>query len=99
MSDMVETLRKARERVQRAWGQGKDSGYPGRPDCVLTALYKSTGTFDIRIRGERVIARVIGLARYHRNLVIEWNDAPGRTQADALALYDRAIALAEQEAA
>jgi len=34
-----------------------------------------------------------------KSAVVAWNDAPGRTQADALAAFDRAIALAEQEAA
>lgn len=31
--------------------------------------------------------------------VIEWNDAPGRTHAEVMDAFDRAIALAEQEEA
>jgi hypothetical protein len=52
--------------------------------------------FDDRgwLASAAAVSRVAAAARLKRNSLDRWNDAPGRTQAQVLAAFDRAIAAA-----
>jgi hypothetical protein len=64
--------------------------------CILGAVAAVTG--DNPNRPDRAIssglAAAAGVDAYNE-CVIEWNDAPGRTHAEVLAAFDRAIAAAD----
>lgn len=56
--------------------------------CVLGAVWateQASGSSD-------VLARLREAAKLRRRQLHDWNDAPGRTRADVLALFDRVIA-------
>lgn len=89
----LDALRKARTRIALyGWTQGMNQDELGRT-CVEGALL-STGHPGAE---QRWAAYCLVHALGDRN-VIGWNDAPGRTKEEVLALFDRAIALAEQAA-
>jgi len=102
MASVVETLKAARKRIERGWCQGQQavdgegSGVaPHDDDAVAWCLVGSTAAERSAVlswAADDVLHRVLG-----RPLVC-WNDEPGRTQADVLALFDHAISLAEAEA-
>lgn len=81
----LEILRRGRERVAKGWcpdGPGNER----TTWCVATAVEYHGGAYD-------VFASVLGYD--HRIMMTPWNDAPGRTQAEVVALFDRAIAAEE----
>lgn len=101
----VEILTAARDLVARGWCQGTMArtrhGCPTAwtlPDaasfCSVGAVQAAAGASE----GESVyeafefFADVIDRAR-----IPKWNDAPGRTQAEVVAAFDRAIELAKAE--
>jgi len=99
---VIDALVRARGLVERGWCQGLHAtDSDGRPVfwrdhraeryCAIGAIYT---TPDPRVRMRCVVhlRKAIG----GEGDVSGWNDAPERTQADVLALYDRAIALARE---
>ena len=100
MGDAVsaaDKLREARKLIERGWCQhhyaedaagniaevGDDAAVAW---CAAGALWKAgTGIYEVGL-----MKRAIGGCATDA-----WNDAPGRTQAEVLAAFDRAIALAE----
>lgn len=104
MSTTVEQLRAARALVERGWCQGvlarnkngKKCGHRSKHAvcfCALGALYRG----GLEYWSDRFLhdaAEKLGAVN-----PVCFNDAPGRTQAEVLALFDEAIALATQEQA
>jgi hypothetical protein len=88
-SPMVQELRRARARVQKGWCKNTLEDEDGNV-CAIGAL--SLG----RNCGTMYVSQA--LIELHSYATIEgYNDAPETTQADILALFDRAIELAKQE--
>jgi hypothetical protein len=87
-----DVLRRAKGLVAKAWGQGDGYMPPFEGHCVITAISAAIGgPFDtcpaqLHLRG------ILG------EDLIEWNDAPGRTQAEVVALFDRALTTSDREA-
>jgi hypothetical protein len=95
--ETVELLKRARAMVEHRWcpwGATDDKGGV----CVIVAL---GGAAKYPNGNDYELAR-----KYFRDAIPipntlsipEWNDHPGRTQADVLAAFDRAIALARRDA-
>jgi hypothetical protein len=89
-------LTAARALVERGWTQGEyarhKNGRPIGPAEPNAVCWCATGA--IMATGKSLAA---DLAVYHLgdalgDSVLRWNDTPGRTQAEVLALFDRAIA-------
>jgi len=103
----VDVLRKAKALIEeKGWHQGAYQGPTGCL-CVRGACYAAAGLdlaspeFDSAaamdaetaqyLLGEQVDVHLLGS-------LAAWNDRPGRTKEEVIAAFDKAIALAEQEA-
>lgn len=98
----LRVLRRARPLIAAGWTQyafAKDdvgaTVNSSSPNAVcwcslgaINASIEMTGEYDA---AKNVLSRVAG-----ENIGV-WNDAPGRTQAEVLALFDRAIAECESQ--
>lgn len=94
----VEILRRARERIARGWCQHVNAraadGREVEPSdravewCAVGAVWRDV---DALLAVERVLQ-----LRGFSDALWVWNDQPGRTQAEVLALFDEAIADLEQ---
>ncbi len=95
----IEALQRARERIAVGWVQGyevyaRDHWWQfwraKEKVCALGAI--SDNDDGIYADGELlVLLHALGTPFGDSDDLTEWNDEPGRTQADVLALYDRAI--------
>lgn len=106
--ETVDVLRRARDHIAQPgqWFQGDysaDESSPplgavaGMPCCAYGAIMWVLQKPDEHPRvleADRFL--YLALGGDCNATIDEWNDAPGRTQADVVALFDRAIALAEQ---
>jgi hypothetical protein len=87
-----DVLRRAKGLVAKAWGQGGQISVGFWPEdftapyCALTAIWAT------KVENEAADALVTTLGVNSREGVSSWNDAPERTQADVIALYDAALA-------
>lgn len=90
--EIKEVLIGARKLIEREqdWGAKCKKG---GVHCMQTAIEKVAGR---RCDGPacEVISRVIGIPYARAHDIWEWNDAPGRTHAEVLAAFDKAIAAA-----
>lgn len=102
---VADKLREARALIERGWTQG---------NYVEEGCYCALGAIGMAVVGNPTapsfmcgypaisgVVRALGLPLGLRTSsgVADWNDAPDRTQAEVLAVFDKAIALAEQESA
>lgn len=90
---VVETLRAGRNIIDRlGWRQGPYNLGGGRR-CAQDALIVVSAPDNDKIdASDALLAQAIALGV---RSVVTWNDAPGRTKEDVLALYDKAIAAEE----
>ena len=81
-------LEKARARLARGWGHGARCLWPfGKNLCIVSSLCHEG------MKSNADTARVLSTLGFDSSKeTIEWNDAPGRTQAEVLARFDTAIA-------
>ena len=93
--DTLTVLMKARAEVEKGWCQGEYGR--GGGVCMVGALYVAEGNprekvneNDVEV-GESYYETYDALRRAVGWNIPMWNDAPGRTQEDVLAAYDRAI--------
>jgi hypothetical protein len=90
----AQTLRAAREKViTDGWWDGGDS----EGVCVANACMDVSGrAWDV---DRMLICRLLGdeAGREQATTIFNWNDAPGRTVEEVLALFDEAIAAAEAQ--
>ena len=98
-SDTVEVLKAARGSVEKHWCQ-YGTCYDGNTVgvCVIIALgnaaqWPNGNDYDA---ARKYFRAAVPLPKTIS--VPEWNDAPGRTQAEVLAAFDRAIELARADA-
>lgn len=92
-SPVIEALREGRARVERGWCQHTSMNAAGAV-CALGALGDQYGNLRVPDAGDMLCATA-GAQCYAD--IGNWNDAPERTQADVIALYDKAIDLAVAE--
>lgn len=99
--EVLVLLRQARERVAQpyGWTQGV-AEYNGKV-CTIGAIEFFIPDMGTHLIASEALAKQLP-AEHYPDLdascrLISYNDAPGRTQAEIVALYDRAIALREQE--
>lgn len=87
---VANALRKARDYLSDPahWCQGHYSR--GDAYCVVGSLKLREPHFWAHNKATSIFREVVGSS------LEDWNDAPGRTHAEVLAAFDRAIALAEQ---
>lgn len=103
MSAVADKLREAREYlVRHGWNR---NGYEG-PDgsvCMMGAVNAVVGSSPYDGEREDIIGPMRGLLLRGAETSVPypawWNDAPERTQAEVLAAFDKAIALAEEQSA
>jgi hypothetical protein len=103
---VADKLREARALIERGWTQGHDAIDRAGEDidprmdeaacwCINGALYRAGDRDD---GAERLLEQAIGHSGeedFELSPVIDWNDAPERTQAEVLAAFDKAITLAD----
>lgn len=99
----VDILRAARALVAKEWtrrASARDSAgiacaandEGARSWCMVGALAVVThGALEY---ATEAVADVLGMERSADHRISDWNDAPGRTQADVIAAFDAAIARA-----
>lgn len=87
MSQLVDDLAAARAMVAEKWGKGAWRDNP----CALDAVYQACDSDDARDKARTALQMALtgGFS-----FVTDFNDHPNTTQADVLALYDRALAAA-----
>ena len=111
--DTRRVLQEARALIAQGWTQGEFARKAGVPtgtsalgsDCwcasgALSHVALRHGDYDMpaKDKARRVLGDVLGpdFAAYGFSLP-RWNDDPARTQEEVLALFDKAIALAEAD--
>lgn len=103
-----EILRNARDLVTRGWTQGADArdadenpvhpwSAEARSWSVLGAIICGDDTHAGQVPIERLaVAAVLLAGALETASLTQWNDEPGRTQADAIAAFDAALASAAE---
>jgi hypothetical protein len=97
MNAVADKLRQARALVERGWMQGDYADADCECFCALGAIQMAVcgepdNDFSLRTRPlEQLFQQALGVKS-----IVNWNDANGRTQAEVLAAFDKAIELAEQ---
>lgn len=89
----IEALREGRARIERGWCQHHLNDPATGAVCVIGAIHLLRSANNIKSAALGFICH----ARDGAAHIVEWNDTPSRTQADVIALYDRAIELAVAE--
>lgn len=102
--EVLDLLRRARERVaiSGGWCQGVAYGIAGS-NCLLAALQvEREYGFDLYPVIDLIVAEMpeswkllADFGARRAALIVNYNDVPGRTQAEIVALFDRAIAMRE----
>jgi hypothetical protein len=93
-----EVLVKARNLIGRDGWVQRDWGAPGGPRCAVGVISDSGGDGASRITARRAVAEAAGVEDDGwGGAVITWNNAPGRTKAEVLAAFDKAIAATAPE--
>jgi hypothetical protein len=97
MSKIADIMRAGKALIEdRGWGRGDGANSPRGCYCVLTAIAGDEKVYHYD--AVRFFERANGIGPTESGIsVIGWNDAPGRTQEEVLAAFDKAITLAEQE--
>lgn len=87
-----EVLKAARALVTEGWTQFSSRAVIDGQDCycVMGALNSAARTLGAMDAVHLAIQRALGIIG--TGAVTTWNDAPGRTQAEVLAAFDKAIA-------
>lgn len=89
----VTILKTAREHIQKyGWTQGEYGRLTG-PCCIAGSVFVTHPTMSLNLNKPFVfLQKAIGA-----DSIPAWNDTSGRTVEEVLAVFDRAIALAEAE--
>ena len=91
------TLAEARKLIAQGWTQGKYKRVVDGVECwcISGAMGQSAPDYKPRDLAFAALFRALRADDFYLSSstnLIEWNDAPGRTQEEVLALIDRAIA-------
>jgi hypothetical protein len=82
--NLVDILKAAKAKIEQGWTQ--------RSFCVEGAILSCNAPGLLPLDALRYLQRAIDTP------LPWWNDAPGRTQAEVLAAFDRAIQIATEDA-
>lgn len=97
VSDDLKTAR-ARLASPRVWAQGANATKKNQ-----LCAYLATRDLRNMHAADQLLARATGVEgdeiKRPAFWLMDWNDAPGRTLDEVLAVYDKAIAIAEKEEA
>jgi hypothetical protein len=103
-----EVLRNGRDLVVQGWTQGADArdaeqtpvhpwSAEARSWSVLGAVICGDDSHEGQVPIDRLAAAAVHLSRaIEAQSLSRWNDEPGRTQADAVAAFDAALASAAE---
>ena len=91
----TEILIAAREKIERGWAQGEyaraKNGNPIGYNAEKAVCWCSIGAIIAVDDDDPTDRAVYTLSDIVGRDITEWNDAPGRTQAEVLAAFDKAI--------
>ncbi len=82
---------------EQAWGQGDDLSLRHGPwDLILAIVYVAPGRENVRLRAQAYpyLRKAIGSRRRSLTPLIDFNDTPGRTHGEIVAVVRRAWTLA-----
>lgn len=89
-SEAIRALTAARDKVAVAWCQNEGRA-PGGSVCAAAALVE-----NVNLEPDDMITNNIAWLAFVKAIgtrnIFKWNDTPGRTQAEVVAAFDRAIA-------
>lgn len=88
LDDVTKLLIEGRERIEQGWCQRR-TRHRGAV-CAVGALYPTD--YGIFLLAVQRLGRAAGLESVDCGEIPHWNDAPERTKAEVLAVYDSAIA-------
>jgi len=98
---VVQVLVRARELVEKGWIQGMAQNTLGNKVCAQWAIDKANHELGFP-SGFGMVAQTIllntiqsGYGKIYPAIPV-WNDQPGRTKAEVLAIYDKAISTARK---
>ena len=98
MSDVVDVLVKAKALVAEGWCQVHFHTADGKQHCAEGAIMMAGGYDPHRyIPAVRALSNVVEPVLGEFCSVMLWNDREGRTQAEVLDAFDRAIRLAKDD--
>ena len=94
--EVLDALKRARELISQPgkWHQGEFRSADWSRVCALGAILDSSPGISDDLYNDAAWALVYVLPRGY-NCPATYNDAPGRTQAEIVALFNRAIAMRE----
>ncbi len=99
-TETAEVLRKARALVEEGWTQGAMSrdarGYKSLTSTAAPVCFCAIGAIQ-EADPKSCLAAATALGRIVGGSIIDFNDAPGRTQQEVIAAFDRAIAAEESK--
>lgn len=102
-----EFLTKARQLIRRGWTQGPpakdEQGCPADPSapeacqwCSIGSLWKVSSISPLGVRDPMgFLETAIRMGGFKQQYLIDFNEHPGRTKAQVLSVFDRAIKLAK----
>lgn len=88
LSIVTKTLLMARDRIERGWCQGQAHAPHGV--CLLGALYDAPGEKARKMAVSRMMIAIKNTG-FAAGSISEYNDVPGRTKEEILAIIDDAI--------
>lgn len=104
MSAVADKLREARKLIERGWCQDAyaldANGDEIRENDPSAVCWCASGALLVDLNHPDPIvhrARMMFRRAIKNDFIPGWNDRPGRTQAEVLAAFDKAIELAERE--
>lgn len=94
----LEILTAARAKVAQGWTQRRYSTVIGgkRCFCAVGALIEVAPDYGAIEHRGAVDLLTVAATGFAMNSAVHWNDAPGRTRAEVLAAFDKAIDLAKE---
>jgi hypothetical protein len=102
VSGVADKLREARALIEGGWCQNYFRKDGGLRKCFCTdgaIIEVIDSETPNQYRDACITFEAANGLQHDHTSIWQWNDAPERTQADVLAAFDKAIALAEEQSA
>lgn len=100
-SDVIAALTHARDTIEAGWCQGRGvlvRSHGGTAYCAVAAIAKASRSdsgFAICALLRAIPEAAPTPLGYETKSIVRWNDTPGRTKEEVLAVFDRAINMIE----
>jgi|SRR5947207_929590 len=88
---VIQVLLRGRGNIEQGWCQGTARTREGV--CLIASLHGAPN-YETYVEAHKLLLRAIGETGFARGGILEFNDAPGRTKDEVLAVCDRALELA-----